>query len=55
MKPLPPALEIETFSKSLTEVNRSRTDSETEGFVKIHVKKKHGSDCGRHDCGDPGR
>ena len=39
MKPPPPALEIETFSKSLTEVDRSRTDSETEGFVKIHVKQ----------------
>ena len=35
-------IEIETFFKPLTEVDRSRTDSETEGFVKIHVKK--GSD-----------
>lgn len=32
-------IEIETFSKSLAEVDRSRTDGETEGFVKIHVKK----------------
>ncbi len=32
-------LQIETFRQPLTEVDRSRTDGETEGFVKIHVKK----------------
>ncbi len=32
-------IEIETFHKTLAEVDRSRTDGETEGFVKIHVKK----------------
>jgi pyruvate/2-oxoglutarate dehydrogenase complex dihydrolipoamide dehydrogenase (E3) component len=32
-------IKIETFTKSLAEVDRSRTDSETEGFVKIHVKQ----------------
>lgn len=30
---------IESFQKSLAEVDRSRTDGETEGFVKVHVKK----------------
>ncbi len=30
---------VETFMKPLSEVDRSRTDGETEGFVKIHVKK----------------
>ncbi len=32
-------IQVETFTKSLAEVDRSRTDGETEGFVKIHVKK----------------
>jgi pyruvate/2-oxoglutarate dehydrogenase complex dihydrolipoamide dehydrogenase (E3) component len=35
-------IQVETFQKSLEEVDRSRTDGEIEGFVKIHVKK--GSD-----------
>jgi len=32
-------IQVETFIQPLTKVDRSRTDSETEGFVKIHVKK----------------
>ncbi|MCB0123648.1 MAG: FAD-containing oxidoreductase, partial [Caldilineaceae bacterium] len=30
---------IETFVKHFDDVDRPRTDGETEGFVKIHVKK----------------
>lgn len=30
---------VETYSKSMSEVDRSRTDGETDGFVKVHVKK----------------
>jgi pyruvate/2-oxoglutarate dehydrogenase complex dihydrolipoamide dehydrogenase (E3) component len=30
---------VETFTKSLSEVDRSRTDGATDGFVKVHVKR----------------
>jgi pyruvate/2-oxoglutarate dehydrogenase complex dihydrolipoamide dehydrogenase (E3) component len=35
-------IEIDTFQVPLTEINRAVTDGESEGFVKIHVRK--GSD-----------
>lgn len=33
---------VDTYIKSLSEVDRAITDGETEGFVKIHVKKRRG-------------
>jgi pyruvate/2-oxoglutarate dehydrogenase complex dihydrolipoamide dehydrogenase (E3) component len=33
-------IQVETFQKSLTEVDRSRTDGETEGFVKVNPENK---------------
>ena len=44
-----------TFTREFSDVDRSIVDGETEGFVKIHVKKGYGPDSGCHDCRQPCR